>query len=131
MAIAGMVEVGEQCFDVAAGFGLRDHSWGPRVWQSIPWYRWITASFGPVGIGCTLRGVPDSEHRTVSGFVSDVERYGDTRVVPVREMTPTSEYDDEWFVVRNHVVVETEDHLRAPTATSGPASRCATVATAA
>jgi hypothetical protein len=110
MAIAGLVEVGEERFDVAAGFGLRDHSWGPRVWQSIPWYRWITASFGPVGIGCTLRGVPDSEYRNVNGYVSDLERYGDTRVVPVREMTLTSEYDDEWFVVRNHVVVTTDDH---------------------
>ena len=69
--------------------------------------------------------------RTVSGFVSDVERYGDTRVVPVREMTLTSEYDDEWFVVRNHVVVDDRrPHLRARTATSGPASRCATVGTA-
>ena len=46
----------------------------------------------------------------MSGSVSDVDRYGDTRVVPVREMTLTSEYDDEWFVVRNHVVVTTDDH---------------------
>jgi hypothetical protein len=29
-----------------SGFGLRDHSWGPRYWQSTPSYRWITANFG-------------------------------------------------------------------------------------
>jgi hypothetical protein len=24
------------------GFGLRDHSWGPRSWQSPKFYRWLT-----------------------------------------------------------------------------------------
>ncbi len=29
-----------------SGHGLRDHSWGPRYWQSTPSYRWITGNFG-------------------------------------------------------------------------------------
>ncbi|HZN14863.1 MAG TPA: hypothetical protein VFB78_11375 [Acidimicrobiales bacterium] len=29
------------------GFGLRDHSWGPRYWQAPWYYRWLTANFGP------------------------------------------------------------------------------------
>lgn len=28
------------------GWGLRDHSWGPRFWQATPSYRWITGNFG-------------------------------------------------------------------------------------
>jgi len=28
------------------GFGLRDHSWGPRYWQNIHAYRWLTINFG-------------------------------------------------------------------------------------
>lgn len=28
-----------------AGWGLRDHSWGPRYWQATPSYRWITGNF--------------------------------------------------------------------------------------
>jgi hypothetical protein len=28
------------------GFGLRDHSWGPRSWQAPRYYRWLTANFG-------------------------------------------------------------------------------------
>jgi hypothetical protein len=28
------------------GFGLRDHSWGPRSWQAPRSYRWLTANFG-------------------------------------------------------------------------------------
>ena len=29
------------------GTGLRDHSWGPRYWQAIHSYRWLTCTFGP------------------------------------------------------------------------------------
>lgn len=28
------------------GFGLRDHSWGPRYWQNLYWYRWLPMNFG-------------------------------------------------------------------------------------
>ena len=110
MAITGFVNVGDQRFDLAAGLGLRDHSWGPRIWQSIWWYRWITASFDGLGIGCTLRGEEDSDRRNANGALYDVKRYGDTRVVPVRDIALTSEYDAEWFVTRNDVVVTTDDH---------------------
>ena len=29
------------------GYGLRDHSWGPRTWQAIHAYDWLTLNFGP------------------------------------------------------------------------------------
>ncbi len=32
-------------------------------------------------------------------------------MVPVRDMELTSEYDDEWFVMSNDVVVTTDDHV--------------------
>jgi len=32
------------------GFGLRDHSWGPRYWQNTGYYRWLTMNFGE-GLG--------------------------------------------------------------------------------
>lgn len=28
-----------------SGWGLRDHSWGPRYWQATPSYRWLTGNF--------------------------------------------------------------------------------------
>ena len=42
----GNIAVGDQTWEVR-GFGLRDHSWGPRFWQAPWYYRWITANFGP------------------------------------------------------------------------------------
>lgn len=40
----GTVTIGEQKFELD-GFGLRDHSWGPRYWQNLYWYRWLPMVF--------------------------------------------------------------------------------------
>ncbi len=41
----GSIRVGEEEFEIN-GYGLRDHSWGPRFWQAPWYYRWLTANFG-------------------------------------------------------------------------------------
>ncbi len=41
----GVVRVGDEEWEVD-GYGLRDHSWGPRFWQAPWWYRWLTGNFG-------------------------------------------------------------------------------------
>ena len=110
MAISGVVQVGAQRFDLDEAYGLRDHSWGPRIWQSISWYRWLTVSFDRLGIACTLRGDDDPAVRHVKGHVHDLDRYGDGRSVPVRAMELRSEYDDEWFPTANRAVISTDDH---------------------
>jgi len=33
------------------GFGLRDHSWGPRYWQAIYWYRLFVARLWIASLG--------------------------------------------------------------------------------
>jgi hypothetical protein len=45
IAGAGTITVGDDTWQVD-GFGLRDHSWGPRYWQAPWYYRWLTANFG-------------------------------------------------------------------------------------
>src|SRR4029079_8287704 len=44
VAGSGRIRVGEREWHVE-GFGLRDHSWGPRYWQAPWYYRWLTANF--------------------------------------------------------------------------------------
>jgi hypothetical protein len=39
----GSIRVGERAWQIR-GFGLRDHSWGPRYWQAPWYYRWLTAN---------------------------------------------------------------------------------------
>ncbi len=41
----GVISVGDEEWEID-GFGLRDHSWGPRFWQAPFWYRWLTINFG-------------------------------------------------------------------------------------
>jgi len=40
----GSIRVGDETFPID-GLGLRDHSWGPRYWQAIYWYRWLPMNF--------------------------------------------------------------------------------------
>ena len=46
MRVTGTLSVDGGAETTLTGHGLRDHSWGPRYWQSTPSYRWITGNFG-------------------------------------------------------------------------------------
>jgi hypothetical protein len=46
MKVTGTIQVDDGEPIQIDGYGLRDHSWGPRYWQSTPSYRWITGNFG-------------------------------------------------------------------------------------
>ena len=47
MRVTGFLEIDDERLEIA-GYGLRDHSWGPRHWQAIQRYEWLTMNFGPV-----------------------------------------------------------------------------------
>jgi hypothetical protein len=68
MRVTGAVVIDGTTLDVDA-YGLRDHSWGPRYWQAIKSYRWLTCSFGP-GLNIMVSEVrPDAATRTQGGVV--------------------------------------------------------------
>ena len=46
MRVTGTLSIDGDTTPIDA-YGLRDHSWGPRYWQNIYSYRWLTCSFGP------------------------------------------------------------------------------------
>jgi hypothetical protein len=46
MKVTGWLEIDGERLEIE-GFGLRDHSWGPRYWQAIHSYEWLTLNFGP------------------------------------------------------------------------------------
>ncbi|KAH7086120.1 kinase-like domain-containing protein [Paraphoma chrysanthemicola] len=54
--VRGWVNVKGRKFPVEAGFGIRDHAWGPRDWnQTLQGHRWVVGSAGKelgfVGVG--------------------------------------------------------------------------------
>ena len=51
------------------GYGLRDHSWGPRYWQAIKSYRWLNCTFGP-DFGIMVSEIcPSDDARIQNGVV--------------------------------------------------------------
>jgi hypothetical protein len=97
MAIAGTVAVGDESFAVGAGQGLRDHSWGPRYWQNLWWYRWLTINLGDdLGLVATIIGTEDGG-RASHGFVYDRARHGGDRLVPLRTVDLATEYDEHRY----------------------------------
>ena len=57
MRVKGQLQLGDEAPISFEGWGLRDHSWGPRFWQATPSYRWITSNFGDdLGMIVTTNG---------------------------------------------------------------------------
>lgn len=82
VAVRGRLQVGEQEWEVG-GYGLRDHSWGPRTWQAPWWYRWLTANFGPDrGFVASVIAARDGS-RTVGGVLFEDGAYSLLREVSV------------------------------------------------
>lgn len=57
MSVEGTLTLADEEPIRFSGWGLRDHSWGPRFWQATPSYRWITGNFGDdLGMVITTNG---------------------------------------------------------------------------
>lgn len=109
MASSGSLTIGDDRFELRDALGLRDHSWGPRYWQAIWWYRWLTINLGPdLGLAATVTG-SEAGDRHVHGFAYDRARYGDNHWVPIREVQLDSDYDGAWYQQAVHALVRTDD----------------------
>ena len=58
----GHITVGETTWRLAPGHGWRDHSWGPRWWTNIVWYRLLLCAF-PDGRGFMIHKIADASNR--------------------------------------------------------------------
>ena len=90
MAGAGVLTLGEERFELS-GYGLRDHSWGPRYWQNIAWYRWLPMNFGrDFAMMLSIVTRPDGQQR-MGGMVLENGAYTLLREVSIacRNMTRT------------------------------------------
>jgi hypothetical protein len=92
MAVSGTIRVGDEEWNVD-GFGLRDHSWGPRFWQAPWWYRWLTMNFGPdFGFVVSIIASRDGGRR-YGGMVLRDGEYEHIRNATIEtEWTGTDEY---------------------------------------
>ncbi len=83
MRVEGTLQIeGEEAISIT-GHGLRDHSWGPRYWQSIRSYRWITGNYGD-DLGMVISRVGDR----IGGMFHKGEEF-----LQIKELELKSEYE--------------------------------------
>ena len=68
MAVTGTLTIEDQTLPIE-GFGLRDHSWGPRYWQAIESYEWLTMNFGPDFHAMVSIVRRDEQHQRSGGVI--------------------------------------------------------------
>lgn len=85
MRVTGTLQVEDGPVLQITGHGLRDHSWGPRYWQSTPSYRWITGNFGD-DLGMVLSIVGDR--------IGGVFHKGPDTIIPVKQIDLETEYEE-------------------------------------
>jgi len=87
MAVTGDLVVDGEALPIE-GYGLRDHSWGPRFWQAIHSYEWLTLNFGPDfgAMVSIIRRDPSSER------AGGVVVRGD-QIDPIERVRLTAEYE--------------------------------------
>jgi hypothetical protein len=90
--------VGDERFEID-GLGLRDHSWGPRFWQAIYWYRWLPMVFSEdfaMMVSITCR--PDAEPRAGGMVLRDNEyvMIRDARIETVYDANDCQETFKVW-----------------------------------
>jgi hypothetical protein len=104
----GVLTVGDQHHDLRGALGVCDHSWGPRYWQAIWWYRWLTVNLGPdLGFVTTLSGT-EGGARNVSGFLYDRRTDPTAGWVPIRDLALRTTYDAQDYQRALEVVVTTD-----------------------
>ena len=68
MHVTGTLAIENETYPID-GHGLRDHSWGPRHWQAIESYEWLTMNFG-ADLGAMISIVRhDADHVRIGGVV--------------------------------------------------------------
>jgi hypothetical protein len=104
MAVTGTIEIDGETIEIS-GHGLRDHSWGPRHWQAIESYEWLTMNFGE-SLGAMISIVRrDADHERVGGVI-----VRDGRIQGVKHADIAADFaENGLYHERVHVKVETTD----------------------
>ncbi len=92
----GTIRIGDESWDLN-GLGLRDHSWGPRYWQNLYWYRWMPMNFHKdfalnISIVTMANG---SQH--VWGMVLKKDENGEQEYIEVTDGNIETDYDDQYY----------------------------------
>lgn len=100
----GEIRIGDRTWAID-GFGWRDHSWGPRYWQAIYFYRLYIGNMSN-GDGFMLLKITDAEGRSRRQGVLLV----DGRYEEIIDLDIATDWTDRQEPARVHLAVRTEKH---------------------
>jgi hypothetical protein len=105
VSAGGTITIGEQSWEIH-GYGLRDHSWGPRYWQAPWYYRWLTANFGDEFGFMGSRIARRDADGTRGGFVWD-----GSKLLACHDFEISTEWEGpDRYHQRIHAVLRAKDH---------------------
>ncbi len=100
MRVNGSIKIDDRDAVDFSGWGLRDHSWGPRYWQAAQSYRWITGNYGDdLGMVVTTNG---------EGIGGGVFHEGE-ELVRIRHAELATEFDANGYHNSLEAALELED----------------------
>lgn len=104
MRVKGQLKIEDEVMEID-GLGLRDHSWGPRYWQAIHGYEWLTMNFSPDfgAMISVIRRDPDSEK--AAGVIIRGDEF-----LLIKDVSIETEYEDNGLYHKAlDVTVETHE----------------------
>ncbi len=101
----GTIKVNGQEWKVN-GLGLRDHSWGPRYWQAIHYYRWLPMNFSrDFGMMIMQAGKTNGEIETI-GMVQQNNEY-----IFIKEASIESKWDKFYNPTEVKILAKTQERI--------------------
>ncbi len=108
-SLAGVIEVDGRRHPLA-GSGLRDHSWGVRDWQRVPWWRWFGVVVDPDNFVMVNNLGQADGTETAGGFLMR-----DGEISPIVTCETTSGLDPELGCQRSFVAQASDSRGRTTT----------------
>lgn len=109
MSGSGSIKVGEESFQIKNGLGLRDHSWGPRYWQNLYWYRWMPMSFSEdFAFNISIVTMADGK-QNIWGMALVTDDKGEKKYVPILDGKIKSKYDQNYYQESMQIWARTEE----------------------
>ncbi len=106
---SGTIKIGDESWEIKNGLGLRDHSWGPRYWQNIYWYRWMPMSFTEdFAFNISVVTMADGK-QNVWGMVLRKNEKGEKEYITFDEGKVETVYDERFFQQTMKITAQTKD----------------------
>jgi hypothetical protein len=105
----GTIKIGDESWNIK-GLGLRDHSWGPRYWQNLYWYRWMPMNFNE-NFALNLSVVTMANGKqNIWGMVLETNEQGEKHYVDIVDGSITSDYDDNYYQKGMTIIAKTKNN---------------------